>query len=235
MDTLDFQSSKRLFTFYFINDLGIFIHVLLIEWSGIKQTHRFLARNNIHDNFNKEQKNKESWSRAQLEAFAWWCEQEANPSVHSFINWLAWKNAAAVLWEPRDALLSAFLDIGSISPSSLHYHLTKHASLTLKKLRELAKARNTDTTLQQRKERVLQWKEDEEMIWEENCVFIDEASFNTHIRRNFGRRSKIGQPAKVELPNNRGITVTIVRRGVIDLTLRKPKAVQRKVTSDKKR
>ncbi|KAI8378880.1 hypothetical protein EDC96DRAFT_592445, partial [Choanephora cucurbitarum] len=105
------------------------------------------------------------------------------------------KNAAAVLWEARDALLSAFPDLGSISLSSLHYHLTKHASLTLKKLEKLVKARNADTTLEQRKEKVLQWKADREMSWEENCVFIDEAGFNLHIRRNFGR-SKRGLPAE---------------------------------------
>ncbi|KAI8350884.1 hypothetical protein EDC96DRAFT_519011 [Choanephora cucurbitarum] len=59
-----------------------------------------------------------------------------------------------------------------------------------------------------------------------------------NIRRNFGR-CKIGQPAKVELPNNRGVSVTIVRpiceKGIIDLTLRKSKAVQRRAVSNKKR
>ncbi|OBZ84770.1 hypothetical protein A0J61_07181 [Choanephora cucurbitarum] len=59
-----------------------------------------------------------------------------------------------------------------------------------------------------------------------------------HIRRNFGR-FKRGESAKVELSNNRGITVTIVEaiceKGMIDLTLRKSKAVQRKVASNKKR
>ncbi|KAI8376860.1 hypothetical protein BD560DRAFT_391747 [Blakeslea trispora] len=44
---------------------------------------------------------------------------------------------------------------------------------------------------------------------EENCVFNNEAGFSIHIRRNFGR-SKRGQSAKAELPNNQGITITIV-------------------------
>lgn len=52
-----------------------------------------------------------------------------------------------------------------------------------------------------------------------------------HIRQNFGR-SKCGMPAKTVLPSNRGITITIVgaicEKGVIDLILRKPKAVKKK-------
>jgi hypothetical protein len=76
------------------------------------------------------------------------------------------------------------------------------------------------------------------MNWDNNCVFIDEAGFNMHIRRNFGR-SKRGIPAKTLLPSNRGITMTIIgaicEKGVIDLTLRKPKAVQKKAVGSKKR
>ena len=59
-----------------------------------------------------------------------------------------------------------------------------------------------------------------------------------HIRRNFGR-SKRGLPAKVVLPANKGISISILgaicEKGVIDLTLRKPKAVQKKSASAKKR
>lgn len=76
------------------------------------------------------------------------------------------------------------------------------------------------------------------MDWLRNCVFIDEAGFNMHIRRNFGR-SKRGLPTKIVLPSNRGIAITIIgaicEKGVIDLTLRKPKAVQKKSGSNKKR
>jgi transposase len=146
--------------------------------------------------------------------------------------------AAAVLWEARDALLSAFPDIQSITLSGLHKHLVQHASLTLKKLDKIVAARNSENTLKQRRERVLEWMGDKEMNWFGNCVFIDEAGFNMHIRRNFGR-SKRGLPAKIVLPSNRGITITIIgaicEKGVIDLTLRKPKAVQKKGASNKKR
>jgi N-glycosylase/DNA lyase len=55
--------------------------------------------------------------------------------------------AAAVLWEARDALLSAFPDIQSITLSGLHKHLVQHASLTLKKLDKIVAARNSENTV----------------------------------------------------------------------------------------
>ncbi|KAI8885049.1 hypothetical protein K501DRAFT_284506 [Backusella circina FSU 941] len=135
-------------------------------------------------------------------------------------------NAAAVLWEARDALISAFPDIKSITLSGLHKHLVQHASLTLKKLDKIVAPRTSESTLNQRRAKILKWMDDKEMDWFNNCVFIDEAGFNMHIRRNFGR-SKRGLPAKVVLPANRGISISILgaicEKGVIDLTLRKTK------------
>ncbi|EIE78266.1 hypothetical protein RO3G_02970 [Rhizopus delemar RA 99-880] len=130
------------------------------------------------------------------------------------------------------------IEIQSITLSGLHRHLVLHASLTLEKLEAIVSSRNTLGNLQIRRDRVLEWKSDENMNWHKNCVFIDEAGFNMHIRRNFGR-SKRGMPAKAVIPANRGITVSIIgaicEKGVIDLTLRKPKAVQKKTNSNKKR
>lgn len=148
------------------------------------------------------------------------------------------ENPEAVLWQARESLLQAFPEIKSISLSGLHKHLVQHASLTLKKLERVVTARAAHNNLNLRKERVLEWKADKNMDWENRCVFIDEAGFNMHIRRNFGR-SKRGTPAKTLLPSNRGITVIIIgaicEKGVIDLTLRKPKAVQKKAAHSKKR
>ncbi|KAI9326006.1 hypothetical protein BD770DRAFT_302678, partial [Pilaira anomala] len=148
------------------------------------------------------------------------------------------KNAAAVLWQARDALLSAFNNIESISLSSLHDHLVKHASLTLKKLEPVISSRTSQETLEKRRKTVLEWTKDENMDWSKNCVFIDEAGFNMNIRRNFGR-PKIGTPAKQILPANRGITIAIIgaicEKGIIDLTLRKPKPVCKRDGSNKKR
>jgi hypothetical protein len=61
-----------------------------------------------------------------------------------------------------------------------------------------------------------------------SCVFIDEAGFNLHIKRNVGR-SKKGTPAKTTVPTRRGITITIIgamcEKGIVSLALRKPSVV----------
>ena len=61
-----------------------------------------------------------------------------------------------------------------------------------------------------------------------NCVFIDEAGFNLHTQRNYGRSRK-GTPAKGTIPTSKGVTITILgalsQAGVIDISLRKPQAV----------
>ncbi|KAI8327570.1 hypothetical protein EDC96DRAFT_531664 [Choanephora cucurbitarum] len=68
-------------------------------------------------------------------------------------------------------------------------------------------------------------------------VFIDISSY-MHIHRVFGR-SKRGVPAKAAIPANRGITVSIIgvicEKGMIDLSLCKSKAVQKKANGAKKR
>ncbi|CEP09902.1 hypothetical protein [Parasitella parasitica] len=71
-----------------------------------------------------------------------------------------------------------------------------------------------------------------------NCVFVDEAGFNMHLRGNFGRSIK-GTPAKQVVPSNRGVSIFIIgaicELGVIDLTLRKPTPVTKKSTKGKKK
>jgi hypothetical protein len=84
---------------------------------------------------------------------------------------------------------------GSITISGLYKHLVLHASVTLKKLDKIMEARTTADSKKNRRTRVLGWKADKNMGWYKNCVFIDEAGFNMHLRRNFGR-SKRGMPAK---------------------------------------
>jgi transposase len=76
------------------------------------------------------------------------------------------------------------------------------------------------------------------MHWSQNYVFIGEAGFNMHIRRKFGWIKK-DMPVKSVIPSNRGVTVTITgvicEKVVVELTLRKPKAVQKKNCTTKKR
>ncbi|KAG1098393.1 hypothetical protein G6F42_017998 [Rhizopus arrhizus] len=133
---------------------------------------------------------------------------------------------------------SAVLPALSIDISSLHRHLVKHCSLALKRLNKLLAARNAPTTIETRIARINEWRADLEMDYAINCVFVDEAGFNMHLRRNFGRSIK-GTPAKQVVPSNRGVSISIIgaicELGVIDLTLRKPTPVTKKSTKGKKK
>jgi hypothetical protein len=96
------------------------------------------------------------------------------------------------------------------------------------KLEKLPAARNSDRVLKLRRERIEEWEANPELDYRKNCVFIDEAGFNLHIQRNYGRSRK-GTPAKGIVPTAKGITITILgaisQAGVIDISLRKPQAV----------
>jgi transposase len=100
--------------------------------------------------------------------------------------------------------------------------------LTLKKLEKLPATRNSDRVLRLRRERIEEWEATPELDYGKNCVFIDEAGFNLHTQRNYGRSRK-GTPAKGIVPTAKGITITILgaisQAGVIDISLRKPQAV----------
>lgn len=146
-------------------------------------------------------------------------------------------NPSAVLWEVRDALYVNFPAL-SIDISSLHRHLVRHCSLTLKRLNKLLAARNARRTIETRIARINEWRADLEMDYAINCVFVDEAGFNMHLRRNLGRSIK-GTPAKQVVPSNRGVSISIIgaicELGIIDLTLRKPTPVTKKSTKGKKK
>jgi transposase len=135
-------------------------------------------------------------------------------------------NVTGTLWQARDALYEKFGF--SLSLSAIHNHLVSHCTVTVKKLEKIPAARVTDRVINLRKQVVEEWAKDPEMDFTKNCVFIDEAGFNMHLRRNFGR-SKIGTPAKAVVPTNRGISITIFgaiyHGGILDLTLRRPQPV----------
>ncbi|CEP09353.1 hypothetical protein [Parasitella parasitica] len=87
------------------------------------------------------------------------------------------ENPEAVLWQARESLLQAFPEIKSISLSGLHKHLVQHASLTLKKLERVVTARAAHNNLNLRKERVLEWKADKNMDWENKGCSEEGCSF----------------------------------------------------------
>jgi DDE superfamily endonuclease len=104
----------------------------------------------------------------------------------------------------------------------------ERCKVTLKKLEKLPAARNSDRVVNLRKEKVEDWEATPDLDFCKNCVFIDEAWFNLHTQRNYGRSRK-GTPHKSTVPTAKGITITILgaisQAGVIDISLKKPQAV----------
>jgi transposase len=137
------------------------------------------------------------------------------------------EHSAAVPSDIRHHLCKAF-PVLTISISALHRHLVQKCKVTLKKLEKLTVARNSDRVVALRKEKVEEWNATPGLDFCKNCVFIDEAGFNLHTQRNHGRSRK-GTPAKGTIPTAKGVTITILGAisdaGIIDISLRKPKAV----------
>lgn len=125
-----------------------------------------------------------------------------------------------------------------VSFSVLHYRLTKHATMSLKKLEKLVKARNADTTFDQRREKCCNGRR--MVIWIVTiAVYLSTKQDLICIYGATLRDQKKGESAKIELPNNKGITITIIgaicEKSIVDLILRKPKTVQRKAVSSKEK
>ena len=136
-------------------------------------------------------------------------------------------DAAATLQQAQEALEKEFGI--SITLSGLHKHLVEKCSFTMKKLEKHSEARNSEETKAKRAEWVA-WTIASQIDYHK-CIFIDEAGFNLHIKRNFGR-SKRGHLAKATVPKYRGVTITILgamtSEGVVHLSLRKPQQVGQK-------
>lgn len=113
-----------------------------------------------------------------------------------------------------------------ITQSGLQKHLVTYCGLTMKKLEKISVVRNSPATIAKRMKWVLSIEQ--QQINYMKCIFIDEAGFNFHIKRNFGR-SRRGEPAKAIVSNTRGVNITILgaiaAEGVVNLSLRKPQAV----------
>ena len=96
----------------------------------------------------------------------------------------------------------------------------------MKKLERISEYCNSDETIASR----INWAHAFESSGMDyyKCIFIDEAGFNMHIKRNFGR-SKRGTPAKALVSKSRGVNMTIIGgitgEGVVNLSLRRPQAV----------
>ncbi|CEP16601.1 hypothetical protein [Parasitella parasitica] len=127
----------------------------------------------------------------------------------------------------HQCLSETFPDL-SVSKLAVYRYARTSCALSLKRLEKITGERNSERTLKLRKKSVQEWLADDEMDFERNCVFLDEAGFNLHITRNRGWSVK-GTPAKVEVPTARGTSIKILGaispQGIIDVSLRKPTTV----------
>ncbi|KAG2191495.1 hypothetical protein INT47_011536 [Mucor saturninus] len=141
----------------------------------------------------------------------------------------------AVLAQVLEDLTNHFSDENiQVSKSALHRFMREKCALSMKRLEKIPARRNHIDVITQRRESVEEWIANEDMDFEKNCVFIDEAGFNINITRNRGW-SKKGKPAKAIVPTSRSTSITILGAistdGVIAISLRKPTST----TGSKKR
>ncbi|OAD71749.1 hypothetical protein PHYBLDRAFT_170411 [Phycomyces blakesleeanus NRRL 1555(-)] len=136
----------------------------------------------------------------------------------------------ATLEQARIAVMEEFSGL-QITKSAIQKHLVKKCALTMKKLEKLPEKRDDISTIEMRRERILEWQQLADFNYLSNCVFIDEADFNMHIKSTFGR-SVSGTLAKTTVPMQRGVSITILgtmcKRGIVSLSLKKPTAVATK-------
>ncbi|OAD81571.1 hypothetical protein PHYBLDRAFT_73469 [Phycomyces blakesleeanus NRRL 1555(-)] len=136
----------------------------------------------------------------------------------------------ATLEQGRVAVMEEFSGL-QITKSAIQKHLVKKCALTMKKLEKLPEKRYDVSTIEMRQDCILEWQQLADFNYLSNCVFIDEAGFNMHIKRTFGR-SVSGTPAKTTVPMQRGASITILgamcKRGIVSLSLKKPTAVATK-------
>ncbi|OAD67627.1 hypothetical protein PHYBLDRAFT_151142 [Phycomyces blakesleeanus NRRL 1555(-)] len=136
----------------------------------------------------------------------------------------------ATLEQARIAVMEEFSGL-QITKSAIQKHLVKKCALTMKKLEKLPEKRDDVSTIEMRQDHILEWQQLADFNYLSNCVFINEAGFNMHIKRTFGH-SVSGTPAKTTVPMQRGASITILgamcKREIVSLLLKKPTAVATK-------
>ncbi|OAD69431.1 hypothetical protein PHYBLDRAFT_66346 [Phycomyces blakesleeanus NRRL 1555(-)] len=114
----------------------------------------------------------------------------------------------ATLEQARIAVMEEFSGL-QITKLAIQKHLVKKCALTMKKLKKLPEKRDNVSTIEMRQDRILEWQQLVDFNYLSNCVFIDEAGFNMHIKRTFGC-SVSGTPAKTTVLTQRDVSITIL-------------------------
>lgn len=117
-----------------------------------------------------------------------------------------------------------FRSLEEIAISSIYAHIREKCCISLKQASKYTAERDSPRTLDLRRHIVTQWKA-VSVNFLKNCVFIDEAGFHSQTMRG-PVWSKVGEPAKVKVHNQKGVSISIIdciaARGIIDFSKVEP-------------
>ncbi|KAG0739549.1 hypothetical protein G6F16_011575 [Rhizopus arrhizus] len=117
------------------------------------------------------------------------------------------KNPYVTVDIAREELCRLFSDL-EISASGLSKHMKEKVRLSLKTPHTYTMERDAPRTIKLRHQIITEWKA-AGVDFQKNCVFIDEAGFNSHQIRSRAWSVK-GTPAIVKVSTQRGVNLSIV-------------------------
>ncbi|KAG2198142.1 hypothetical protein INT47_001540 [Mucor saturninus] len=129
------------------------------------------------------------------------------PEHTAFLIELFDTNPSLVLEEVRQKLCEKFTGL-EISIPGLYKHIADKCCITLKQATKYTMERDALRTVELRFSIVSQWKA-AGVNFSENCVFVDEAGFNSQLMRSRAW-SKKGEPALVKVHTQKGVNINIV-------------------------
>ena len=113
-----------------------------------------------------------------------------------------------------------------LHPSTIYRHLLQHCRVSLKRSMQYPEDRNSEETKTKRKNFIIDNIDTKKVIYQRNCVFLDEASVYATMKRNYAW-SAIGQPARAEVPTIRSTSKTLLAAicstGLVDAIIRNSK------------
>jgi len=135
------------------------------------------------------------------------------------------ENPSAAVDQMVDSLTRSFEGL-EIKKSAVHKFVVTECNISFKMVRKEAVERNSESNVMKRLEWIKTW-EKTTMDFMTNCVFIDEAGFHVNMKRSQGWAAK-GETPVVITPSTRAVSTSIIGaicgEGVVNLSLRKPKA-----------
>ncbi|KAI8969389.1 hypothetical protein BDB01DRAFT_856051 [Pilobolus umbonatus] len=138
------------------------------------------------------------------------------------------ENPSAGIDQMVESLTKEFEGL-QIKKTAVHQFVVTECNISFKMARKEPAERNSELTKSKKQEWIRAW-EMSDMDFMRNCIFIDEAGFHINMKRSQGWAKKRETPVVVT-PTTRAISTTIIgaicSAGVVNLSLRKPKAPSR--------